>query len=246
MWGLIAGWMPAVPDRAFAVALRSLSGQGVLIGHRTIQPGDENALMPSETPAFAGSVESVRRQSGAARIAARHVLSAFGYGDVPLPRSPSGAPSWPCGIVGSLAHDGVVALAAVAPVDQVFALGIDVEPASELPPELVDRVATPLERIRYARDLLASRLLFVIKEAVYKAMHPLDGQFIDFPDVEVDLDMQSATTRTGHRLRIAWAAAPRVVALASMSGPIPGLPDGAAVSPCRQDRKVQKLGSRPD
>jgi hypothetical protein len=122
----------------------------------------------------------------------------------------------------------------------------DVEPASELPLELVEHVATPLERVRYARDLLASRVLFVIVEVAYKATYPLDGQFVDFPYVEVDLDMQSANTRSGHRLRIAWAAAPGMVALSSMSGPIPGLPDGGAVSRCRQDRKVQKLGSRPD
>ena len=201
-------------DAALESALQSLTVRGVQVTHRIICPGDETALLPIEEAAFAGSVESVRRQSGAARIAARQLLTACGHCDVPLPRSASGAPSWPPGIVGSFAHDEAVAIAAIAASEDVVALGVDVEPAQELPPELVDLIATPTERARYGRDLLDSRLLFVIKEAVYKATHPLDGLFLDFHDIEVDLDGQVATTREGRRLWLAWATAPRVVALA--------------------------------
>jgi Phosphopantetheinyl transferase component of siderophore synthetase len=51
----------------------------------------------------------------------------------------------------------------------VGALGIDVEPAECLPSELLDLVATPQERLNLGDDVYRGRLLFVAKEAVYKA-----------------------------------------------------------------------------
>ncbi len=82
-----------------------------MVGHRLISPGDENALLPEETPAFASSVPKVRRASGAARIVARQLLKGLGQPECALPRGSGGAPTWPAGVVGSLAHDSRVAVA---------------------------------------------------------------------------------------------------------------------------------------
>jgi len=56
-------------------------------------------------------------------------------------------------------------------------------------------VATPTERDQYPADLPKSRPLFVIKEAVYKVTNPLDGVFLDFHDVAVDLRTNQASIR---------------------------------------------------
>ena len=154
-------------------ALTRLGPPGVAINHRIISEGDEDALLPIETLALRASALKVRRQSGAARIVARQLLSIFGVHDAPLPRSKSGAPVWPSGFVGSIAHDACIAVAAAASTERFLALGIDIEPAEQLPPELVNTVATPRERELYPVDILQSRLLFVIKEAVYKATNLL-------------------------------------------------------------------------
>ena len=57
----------AIGESPLEAALRALAPPGVLIGHRRIAAGDEHALRPAEMSAFAGSVTSVRRASGAAK-----------------------------------------------------------------------------------------------------------------------------------------------------------------------------------
>jgi len=61
---------------------------------------------------------------------------------------------------------------------------------------------------------LAGRILFAAKEAVYKAVYPLDGEVLGYEDISVDLDAGHATTRTGHSVSLAYCVAPRVVVLA--------------------------------
>jgi 4'-phosphopantetheinyl transferase EntD len=200
-------------DSALSIALNSIAPTGVLIGHRLIRAGDEHALLATERASFRPSALQIYRQSGAARIVARRLLRALGLSAVALPRSISGAPVWPAGVVGSLAHDKEVAVAAIAKSDEFSALGIDVEPAIPLPPELVRLIATPTERRRYPSAVIESPLLFVVKEAIYKALNPHDGVFLDFQDIEVDLSTNRGETRTGQTVEIAFTTSPRFVAI---------------------------------
>jgi 4'-phosphopantetheinyl transferase EntD len=205
---------PEAGDADIAAALARLVPAGVLIGHRRIAAGDEHALLEAEAMPFATCALKVRRQSGAARIVARRLLRALGEPKVALPRSASGVPVWPPGIVGSIAHDDEVAVATVARPGRLRSLGIDVEPAHALPRELVPIVATASERARYGTPVLESRILFCTKEAVFKALYPLNGLFLDFHDIEIDLDAGSARVRDVHSASISFTETPRVVALA--------------------------------
>lgn len=195
-------------------AVRALSVPGVLIGHRTIAEGDEHALLPGEIEGFAGSVVKVRRASGAARIVARELMARLGCPAQPVPRSASGAPGWPKGIVGSIAHDATAAVAALASSADFGSLGIDIEPAEPLEPDLLELIAGPNERRRMQDDPFGGRLLFAAKEAVYKAVHPLDRIFLEHHDVEVDLANRTAVVRTGRKVRLRFAIATHIVALA--------------------------------
>jgi 4'-phosphopantetheinyl transferase EntD len=67
---------------------------------------------------------------------------------------------------------------AVARASDVAAIGIDVEPLAPLGEDLARFVLAP-------GDGPATRWLFSAKEAVYKALYPLTGQFLDFCDVSV-------------------------------------------------------------
>lgn len=204
----------AIGKSPLEVAIRALAPAGVLIGCRRIAAGDELALRPTEMSAFAGSIASVRRASGAARIVARHLLAQLGHADWSLPKTASGAPSWPAGIVGSLSHDAHLAVAAIAMRDAFRILGIDVEPAETLSPDLLDIVATPRERTAIEHDPYGGRLLFAAKEAVYKAVYPLDRTFLDHHDVEVDLLHRHATVRNGRRVELRFCTAGHLVVLA--------------------------------
>jgi 4'-phosphopantetheinyl transferase EntD len=194
-------------------ALTVLAPPNVAIGHRLIAPQDDGALLPEELPAFQNSVPKVRRQSGAARIAARCILGGLGFRGAALPRSLSGAPIWPSGIVGSLSHDETVAIAAIARMEHYTALGVDIEPAVPLPPDLAGMVATAKERRRYPASVIESRILFVIKESIYKALNPIDGVFLDFKDVEVDLDTKRGQTRYGRNIEINFVTARHILAI---------------------------------
>ena len=140
--------MPVTADPRLQSAMDALALPGVAIGHRLIAPGDENALRAEEVRGISESVVERRRASGAARIVARELLQRLGHADCQLPRAASGAPVWPAGVIGSLAHDRRVAVAAVADRRQIVALGIDIEPAESLPMDLLDIIATPDERPR--------------------------------------------------------------------------------------------------
>lgn len=201
-------------DPVLQVAIAALAPPGVLIGHRLIAMGDEAALLPPERRAFAASVVKVQRASGAARLVARDLLARLGHPGVALPKSPSGAPRWPDGIVGSLAHDDRVAIAAIAKRQDMAALGIDIEPAEPLPADLLDLVATPREHAALQHDPFQGRLHFVVKEAVYKAVHPLDGIFLEHHDVELDFARRTATVRGGYMIDFRYFVSSHLVALA--------------------------------
>jgi 4'-phosphopantetheinyl transferase EntD len=201
-------------DPALQRDISALAPPGLLIGHRLISEGDEDALLEEETASIASPVLAVRRASGAARIVARALLAQLGHARVALPKSASGEPIWPAGITGSLAHDDAVAVAAVGRQRDVGAIGVDVEPAMVLPPDMFELIATPRERQDMTDDPLRGKLLFAAKEAVYKAVHPLDRVFLEFHDIEVDLAGRKAVTRTGRVVALRYCISSRVVVLA--------------------------------
>ncbi len=128
---------------------RSIDGMavpGIFVDHRVIAHGDEFSLLPDELDAFVTSVEKVRRASGAARIVARELLLRLGQQQQAIPKSASGMPIWPSGIVGSLAHESEIAVAALAMRRDYSSLGVDVEPAQALEPDDLKIIATATER----------------------------------------------------------------------------------------------------
>jgi 4'-phosphopantetheinyl transferase superfamily len=82
------------------------------------------------------------------------------------------------------------------------------------PPDLLAIVATPGERRRLDADLYGGRLLFVAKEAVYKAVFPFDRMFLEHHDVEVDIAGQTARIRNGRVVDLRFSTASRLVAVA--------------------------------
>jgi 4'-phosphopantetheinyl transferase EntD len=177
--------------------LEDLNVPGVMIDHRIIVAGDEASLLPEELAALANSVVKVRRASGAARVVARELMSRLRIAPQPILKSAAGMPVWPAGVVGSLAHDNTIAVAALAKRIDFLSIGIDIEPAESLDPELLDIVATPKERQDIADSPLQGRLLFAVKEAIYKAVYPLDRVFLEHHDVEVSFAKASAAVRNG-------------------------------------------------
>jgi 4'-phosphopantetheinyl transferase EntD len=214
----------ATNDAPLQQMLDAIAPQGILLGHRMIASGDELALLPEEFAAFATSVDKVRRASGAARIVARDLLNRFGHHNRAIVKSGSGAPIWPNGIVGSLAHDAEIAMAAIAERRNYASLGVDVEPADPLDPDLLDLIASRTEMLQIHLDPCRGRLLFAVKEAVYKAVYPLDGIFLDHHDVEVNFNRGTAEVLDGRVVHFRYGVGRHIVVLAFISSVPPATP----------------------
>lgn len=197
-------------------AIAELATPGVAIGYRRILPGDEDALLPEERASIPSPLAERRCASGAARIAARQILARFGYDRCPIPRGTAGEPIWPVGMIGSLSHDHEFAVAAIARTRDVSGIGIDIEPATPLPFDMIDFVLTPKGPSAFPEDRLAGRRLFAAKEAVFKAVFPMDRSFLEFQDIDVDLDRMSASVCTGRTLSIRIGCSSHIVALATL------------------------------
>jgi 4'-phosphopantetheinyl transferase EntD len=197
----------------------ALRPYGVLVAARRILPGDE-AAFADPGPASAPGRLQRRHAGGAARIAARALLGELGADPLaPLRRRASGAPEWPEGILGSLAHDDHFAVAAVARRGRLAGLGIDVEPPEPLPDDVVGFALSDAERRATAGDRTSQRLVFAAKEAVYKAIHPLDGSPLEYADIEIRLAEGIATLADGRSLTLVTMIGERLIAAALAFAP---------------------------
>ena len=208
--------MSAPIEPSLQRAISRLSSPDILVDCRRILPGDEAALTPEEASSIRSRVPRMRRASGAARALGRELLTRLGHAPGAIPKDDSGAPRWPAGIVGSFAHDGDIAVAAVAQNRDVGAVGIDIEPAEALPDELRELVVTPRERPRLGDDPFQGRLLFAAKEAVYKAVAARDGQLLDYQDIDVDLTARRARLSDGRSIDLRYSVSTHIVVLAVM------------------------------
>jgi 4'-phosphopantetheinyl transferase EntD len=148
-------------------------------------------LFPEEEQIIARAVAVRRREYATVRSCARSCLDRLGYPPVPILPGVGGAPTWPAGVQGSMTHCAGYAAAAVGPVPQISAIGIDAEPDVPLPDGVLDLIATAAEWDRLAVAEMEpgspnwDRLLFSAKEAVYKAWFPLVGEWLDHQQAEI-------------------------------------------------------------
>ncbi len=166
-----------------AVALAALAPPGIVTGARLITPDDLGVLHGEERAAVAHAVPGRRHEFASGRVLLRSLLGT----SEAIPVGPTRAPLLPPGVVGSLAHDKMVAVAAVSRDPAVMALGIDVEPTDPLPAEMARVI------LRDDEEALDAHLAFTLKEAAYKAWSAVGGRMLDHHEVRLSLDGASFT-----------------------------------------------------
>lgn len=171
-----------------ALALAGVHGQA-----QPIVQIDPPALSEAETALVASAASRRRAHFAAGRACAHAALAMLGEPATSVLRSEAGAPLWPVGVVGSIAHCELLAAAVVAQASAWRALGIDVEPARPLPADVAGYALTSEERRRFAANTAlpeAALLAFSAKECVHKCMHPLLDLFLEFDEIEILLGEQ--------------------------------------------------------
>ncbi len=133
-------------------------------------------------------VEARRMAFRAGRAVASRALRAAGATATVVECHASGAPQWPQGYVGSIAHDAGRAVAVVGAASRWAALGVDVEPDAPLPLDAGELVLRPEDHqaLQAAFGHEAGhygRLVFGAKECVHKALHPWRGAWLPFDAV---------------------------------------------------------------
>jgi 4'-phosphopantetheinyl transferase EntD len=159
----------------------------------------DGVLFPEEEEIVGRSVEARRREFVTGRVCAREALALLGVGPRAIPSGPKGDPVWPEGVVGSITHCEGYRACAVGRGSDFATLGVDAEVDAPLPEGLLGDIALPEERRRLAalaRERPGAswdRLLFSIKESVYKAWFPLAERWLGFEDATVTIDPAECT-----------------------------------------------------
>ncbi len=163
----------------------------VFVGKARPGEGATDGAFSAELAAL-GRVAPVRRQEFlAGRLALRRAQRAMGVTAFPVLPGRDRAPVWPAGHCGSISHAGDRAIAVLAATGPLAALGLDMEPAEPLPSDLLDEILSAAERDDlkgFTRPDVAARIVFSVKEAVYKAQYPLTRQLFGFDRLRVRLD----------------------------------------------------------
>lgn len=164
---------------------------GVAVAWNAI--GDEEPeLFPGEHVHVASAVAKRRREFAHGRACARRALVELGAEPCALPVAETRDPLWPSGFVGSITHDRALSVAAAARSDAYAGLGIDVEPDEPLKPDVAARIWTPEEAAwavaaGVVPEASAAKLVFVLKECVYKCQFALTRAFLGFSGARIRL-----------------------------------------------------------
>lgn len=150
-------------------------------------------LFPQEEEQIARSVPNRQREFIAGRQCAHRAIAVLGLPDQPLLNGPDRAPQWPEGLIGSITHTHDYCGVAVTKRGGVVSLGLDAEPELGMRPELWQQTSTGAELgwlaslSEHERPIYA-KLIFSAKESFYKCQFPLTRSFLDFEEVEVEID----------------------------------------------------------
>jgi 4'-phosphopantetheinyl transferase EntD len=149
----------------------------------------------SETKFVKHAVIHRRREFVAGRLCAHIGLRTLGAPKTMICPAEDRRPIWPLGYSGSISHCQDYCAAAVARDSDHASVGIDVEGGEDLDAALVRVICTPdersfLTRTSSTRPGRLAKLIFSIKESVYKFDYQIHRHRYDFQNVEIYFDKQ--------------------------------------------------------
>lgn len=162
---------------------------GVGVRHLAEMGNAPPALFAQEEAALGPRAVQQRRVLFAlGRAAARDALAELGVAAVPIGRGADGAPAWPAGVVGAISHSHEVAIAVAGWRSDYVGLGVDVEELGRgVRADIARLVCRPeeMEWVDVAGGMQKLIMLFSAKEAVFKALYPIERVWLGFEDAEL-------------------------------------------------------------
>ena len=140
---------------------------------------------PCDVPPTARERVLVETQREATGKCLTDLLARMGLPAVEPARLASGAREWPQGYTGSVSHKGTTVAAAIADTDRLRSIGIDVERLDAKPVPGLRGLDAGEQPWASMPEAAGRGVLFSVKEAACKALHPIFGRPLDFADVVV-------------------------------------------------------------
>lgn len=181
------------PFADLAAALARVLPPGVAVAVEDPAASAEG-MFDAEARAVARAVPARRAEFAAGRRAAHRAMERLGVPAAPVAMGSDRAPVWPPGVIGSISHCEGACAALVALAGDMRAVAVDLEPDTDLPADLLPIVCSPGERAwlgGLAPETAGrmARLIFSVKECVFKLQYPMTGKMLEFSDMEVDIDL---------------------------------------------------------
>lgn len=163
------------------------------LGYRVVthgcvaDPALADRLTPEELGVIDGAVDIRRNEFAGGRACAHASLDVLGVGRGWILARSDRSPIWPIGTVGSITHTEGYCLAS-ASLETNSSIGLDAEVIGRVTDDVAGVTMSADERSWISaseRSDVTATVVFAVKEALYKAQHPLTGSWVDFGDVEV-------------------------------------------------------------
>ena len=151
-------------------------------------------MLVEERGLLVNATRARQREIVAGRVLAHGLMVRAGFAIEPVFRQATGAPMWPAGVCGSIAHSHDTVAVVLAPVSAVLSLGIDIEDGRDLDAattDIADRDELEVVmRHGFAADpAAAARFVFCAKEALFKCQSSVTGDVdLEFSEVRIQRD----------------------------------------------------------
>jgi enterobactin synthetase component D / holo-[acyl-carrier protein] synthase len=182
-------------NTTLASSLASITPPQTAIFFAKMAPED-HVLYPQESALTLKMSDKRLQDFRSSRYCAKNALKKLKIENFPLLCDDTRAPQWPVCVVGSISHCIGMCIVIASKCPQIKGFGVDVELASPLDEDLLKLVCTPeeisaLNIMGNPRQL--AKLIFSIKESVFKCLFPLFRKWIGFKDVTIALNLANNT-----------------------------------------------------
>jgi len=154
----------------------------------------QESIFPEEATFIQKAVPKRKQEFFAGRLCARKALAEIGIEDFPLLMGKDRAPSWPPGVVGSIAHTEGYCGVAIALKTDVESLGLDVECVEQVDRDTWKHFCTQQELSRVnslpeSQQQKNAALIFSAKECLYKCQYQMSKEWVGFYDVTISINL---------------------------------------------------------
>lgn len=146
-------------------------------------------LSPSEQAIIRGKNSARQQQFSSGRRVAKCALQKLGISTKEILKVDK-RPMFPTGTVGSIAHSKRLAFAVAGKSKDFLGIGVDTLPVDAVSPKVAKKALLEAElKVALKRDNpRLNTVYFCVKEAVYKAVHPLTQELLTLSDAQVAVD----------------------------------------------------------